>query len=315
MTFISPQTLFQLMCSYHYLLFSGATELLQMMETRAVSVGVVPHHQHQHQNLHQHQHQQQQQPHSILKKPPLPTTTTPSQTGPQASTPTDLVDGAGVHLQAAHGGNGSTGTGSRTAQPPPAEFADVVATQCYHPSGSIVGIGSASTLPRPPPPPKCPRPDHHHHNGSGGSTGGGHHHQQQHLHGTIRRHAAATSALPACTCSGMVGGATIPVSQQQQQHHTSSASLAVDAGVAAKTAGVEELHVWQSNRGHRRSSDTEIDRLANDLTRICDQLRESSGGGGGGDLFYLWHYFWKCHVYYIVKKEKTQKGILTQTPL
>jgi len=39
--------------------------------------------------------------------------------------------------------------------------------------------------------------------------------------------------------------------------------------------------------------------LANDLTRICDQLRESSGaggddgdgsgggGGGGGDLFYL----------------------------
>jgi len=37
--------------------------------------------------------------------------------------------------------------------------------------------------------------------------------------------------------------------------------------------------------------------LANDLTRICDQLRESSGGGvsdgdgngggGGSDLFYL----------------------------
>jgi hypothetical protein len=72
---------------------------------------------------------------------------------------------------------------------------------------------------------------------------------------------------------------------------------AAAAAMAAKITGIEELHVWHSNRGHRRSSDTEIDRLANDLTRICDQLRVSSGesdsgrgGGGGGDLFYLWHF-------------------------
>lgn len=221
-----------------------------MMETRTVSVGVAPHHQHMH----------HQQPHSILKKPPLP-----SATALSSAQTADTVAGGGS---------------TRAAQPPPAEFADVAA-QCYHPGGSIIGIGTSATLPRAPPPPKCPRIEHHHHH-----HGNGHHHQQQHLHGTIRRHAAASSALPACTCSSVTATAgTGAMPPTPQLHHTSSTSLAMDA--ATKTATAEELHVWQSNRGHRRSSDTEIDRLANDLTRICNQLRESSGGGG--DLFYLWH--------------------------
>lgn len=182
----------------------------------------------------QHQHQQQhQQPHSILKKPPVPVTTVVAPNGPQPLTD----QGAGVCGPVA-----AAGVSRGAAQPPPAEFADVAA-QCYHPSGSIVGIGASSTLPRPPPPPKCPRPDHHHHH-----HGGGHHHQQ-HLHGTIRRHAAASSTLPACTCSGPVAagvGAAQPTLQQHQHHpHASSSSLAVDAATepCTKAAAVEELHV------------------------------------------------------------------------
>ncbi|XP_060876698.1 neuroligin-4, X-linked-like [Metopolophium dirhodum] len=199
----------------------GATELLQMMETRPVT-----------QHL-QHQHQQQhQQPHSILKKPPVPVTTVVAPNGPQS--PTD--PGAGVCGPVA-----AAGMPRGAAQPPPAEFADVAA-QCYHPSGSIVGIGASSTLPRPPPPPKCPRPDHHHHH-----HGGGHHHQQ-HLHGTIRRHAAASSTLPACTCSGPVAagaGPAQPPPQHQHHPHASSSNLAVDAATepCTKAAAVEELHV------------------------------------------------------------------------
>ncbi|VVC31357.1 Carboxylesterase, type B,Alpha/Beta hydrolase fold [Cinara cedri] len=219
----------------------GATELLQMMETRAVSVGMPPHHQHQHQ--HQHQQHQQQQPHSILKKPPLPSVAAAVAGGATTTTTTAATVQTGS--QSPSTADMSGGGGSRMAQPPPAEFADVAA-QCYHPGGSIVGIGvgSSVTLPRPPPPPKCPRPDHHHHH----HGGGGHHHQQQHLHGTIRRHAAASSALPACTCSGImsapvIGQPSAPAQQQQQQqqqHHTSSSNLSADAG---KTAAVEELHV------------------------------------------------------------------------
>lgn len=196
--------------------------MLQMMETRPVT-----------QHL-QHQHQQQhQQPHSILKKPPVPVTTVVAPNGPQS--PTD--QGAGVCGPVA-----AAGMSRGAAQPPPAEFADVAA-QCYHPSGSIVGIGAASTLPRPPPPPKCPRPDHHHHH-----HGGGGHHHQQHLHGTIRRHAAASSTLPACTCSGPVAagaGAAQPPPQHQHPPHASSSSLAVDAATepCTKAVAVEELHV------------------------------------------------------------------------
>ncbi|XP_050055807.1 neuroligin-3-like isoform X2 [Aphis gossypii] len=177
----------------------GATELLQM--TRPVTQHLQQHQQHQQQQ------QQQQQPHSILKKPPVPVIAAVPN-GPQP--PTDA-------------GGASRGA---VAQPPPAEFADVAA-QCYHPGGSIVGIGSASTLPRPPPPPKCPRPDHHHHH----HGGGGHHH----LHGTIRRHAAASSALPACTCSGPVAASS--------SNPAAEVAPETSGGTAAKTAAVEELHV------------------------------------------------------------------------
>ncbi|XP_050430481.1 neuroligin-4, X-linked [Adelges cooleyi] len=139
----------------------GATELLQMMETRTAS-----------------SQQLQQQPHSILKKPPPPVS--PTQVVQPA--PPDL--GGGMHVVPVHLG-GTGGTSQRVSQPPPVEFADV-SQLCYR--GASGGGGSATTLPRPPPPPKCLRPDQHHHH---------HHHHQQHG-GTLRRHGQAT--VPACTC-------------------------------------------------------------------------------------------------------------------
>ncbi|XP_050534524.1 neuroligin-4, Y-linked-like [Daktulosphaira vitifoliae] len=108
----------------------GATELLQMMESRTAA--------------------SQKQPHSILKKP--------LASSPQPAPPPDL--GGDLHVMPVHHSvsvNGGS-TLTRPSQLPPVEFADV--TQNYHGGTG----GGAATLPRPPPPPKCPRPDHHHHN-------------------------------------------------------------------------------------------------------------------------------------------------------